>query len=48
MTDYEKELVSLWRDYSREMWCAGFITVDADFAYSFAKWLQAKEPDPNE
>lgn len=40
-SDYKLE--DLWRDYSDEMWCAGFMSPDEAIVESFADWLDVKE-----
>ena len=36
-------LAYLWREYSDECWCAGFISVDEDRLKEFVDWLAKYE-----
>lgn len=39
----DRKLEDLWRDYSDECWCAGFMSPDEAIVESFVDWLDEQE-----
>lgn len=38
-----KTIEKLYRDYSDDIWCAGWMEIDSNILFEFANWLAEKD-----